>query len=326
MQNPKPVPYNFVPDDTSGITWALPEGAIARLGKGVYRSGPDLDSVALSPDGTFFAAGTGMGLWWYDVPSMSPIALWETERGMVSVVDISPDGKLIAFANWDGYIKVRDIQSGECITQIKRTEEHIIYKHLTFSPDSCWIAIVNCERNVEVLDVQSGECITQMEQELNEGQTNYISKLKFSPDGQHVAATVGNQTYLWNSMAGSITAKFSSRNFAFASDSHLLVCQSPYTVPNTTSLRAASDISVWDIVTGERVAHFTEHNHLVASIAFSPCGQFLASHDRSGTLHVWDLTKGVLKETYADSGLPFYLPEGTLLATVFTPESIEFYT
>ena len=70
-------------------------------------------------------------------------------------------------------------------------------------------------------------------------------------------------------------------------------------------------------------AHFTEHSHLVASIAFSPCSQFLASRDRSGTLHVWDLTKGVLKETYADSGLPFYLPDGTLLATVFTPESIE---
>ena len=95
----------------------------------------------------------------------------------------------------NGFIKVRDIQSGECITQIKRTEEHVIYKHLTFSPDSCWIAIVNHERNVEVLDVQSGECITQMEQELNEGQTNYISKLEFSPDGQHVAATAGNQTY-----------------------------------------------------------------------------------------------------------------------------------
>ena len=33
-QNKQPTPKNVVPGDTEGITWALPEGAIARLGKG----------------------------------------------------------------------------------------------------------------------------------------------------------------------------------------------------------------------------------------------------------------------------------------------------
>ncbi len=37
MQNPKPAPFNVVPDDPTGTTWVLPEGAISRLGKGVYR-------------------------------------------------------------------------------------------------------------------------------------------------------------------------------------------------------------------------------------------------------------------------------------------------
>ena len=26
MQNPKPAPFNVVPDDPTGTTWALPEG------------------------------------------------------------------------------------------------------------------------------------------------------------------------------------------------------------------------------------------------------------------------------------------------------------
>lgn len=34
MQNPKPATFNAVPNDTVGTTWALPAGAIVRLGKG----------------------------------------------------------------------------------------------------------------------------------------------------------------------------------------------------------------------------------------------------------------------------------------------------
>ena len=321
MQNPKPAPLNFTSDDLTGTTWALPKGAFARLGKG-FQDYSGNSEIALSPDNTYFAVGTRMGLWWYEISSMSPIALWETERGMISTVDISPDGKFIAIANWDGFIKVRDIQGGKCITQIKRTEDHVIYKHLRFSPDSCRTAIVNQDGIVEVLDIQSGECIAQMEQESNDRQINHISKLRFSPDGQHVAATIGNQTYLWNPMVGSITAKFIGRNFAFSPDNRLLACENLHKIPDTTPVRYASDILVWDIVTGERVTHFTEHKELVRTIRFSPCGQFLTSSDRSRTLYIRDLTKGVLKETYDGYGQPFYLPDGTLLATVFTGSTI----
>ena len=77
-QNRRPAPFNVVPSDTEGITWALPEGAIARLGKG------DFCGVKPSPNGTYFAVATGIGLWWYEMSSKPPIALWETERGMIS--------------------------------------------------------------------------------------------------------------------------------------------------------------------------------------------------------------------------------------------------
>ena len=323
MQTSRPMLFNVAPNDTIGTTWALPDGAIARLGKGSQGYQGDSE-IALSPDGTYFTVGTRMGLWWYDVSTMSPIALWETERGNIHAVDISPDGKWIALANWDGIIKIRDIQSGEYITQIKRTEKHTTYKRITFSPDSCWIAIAYQEGIVEVLNVQSGVGIAQIARESYEEQSNNISQLEFSPDGQHIAATAGgSQTYLWNPRTGATTAKFEGSNFAFSPDSRLLACQNPYIIPDTTPVRAANTISVWNIATGERVAHFTDYTHLVTSITFSPCGQFLASNDRNRTLHVWHLTKGVLKETYADYGRPYYLPDGTLLATVFTRNSIE---
>ncbi len=112
-QNRKPAPFNVVPGDTEGTTWALPEGAIARLGKSNIRG------VKLSPNGTYFAVASGIGLWWYEMSSKPPIALWETERGMISAVDFSQDNEWIAIANYDGIIKVVDIQSGECIAQMQ---------------------------------------------------------------------------------------------------------------------------------------------------------------------------------------------------------------
>ena len=34
MQDRRPAPLNVIPGDPTGTTWALPEGAIARFGKG----------------------------------------------------------------------------------------------------------------------------------------------------------------------------------------------------------------------------------------------------------------------------------------------------
>ena len=74
---------SFSSDDSDIATWALPEGAIARLGRGSVRD------MAFSPDGQYFAVGTSIGLWLYELPTLSPIALWNTERGMTDDVTFS---------------------------------------------------------------------------------------------------------------------------------------------------------------------------------------------------------------------------------------------
>ena len=76
-------------------TWVLPEGAIARLGRGNVRD------LALSPDRKSLAVGTFMGVWLYELSTMSPTHLWETERGMSSGLDFSPNGKWLAPGNFD---------------------------------------------------------------------------------------------------------------------------------------------------------------------------------------------------------------------------------
>ena len=316
IQNPKPAPFNVVPGDTTGTTWALPEGAITRLGKGIHRIGPDLDSVALSPDGTYFAAGTGMGLWFYDVSTMTPIALWETERGLISAVDISPDGKLITIANWNGIVKVMDVQSGEIIKQMERYELYSFVKFLAFSPDSRLIASAPWKQGVEVLDVQSGECLTQIQLEPINTQFNIYAGVEFSPNGQYLAITEtpinadngaytlsrdGSQTAVWDPRTGELIAKLPGKKFAFSPDSRLIACACPDdTAKNGNDLHQLF-ISIWDIAASKRIAYFKAHEHWIDIVTFSPCGQFIVSADRGGNLRIWDIEKDARKIDWTDN-------------------------
>lgn len=107
---------SIVADKGHPMSWVLPEGAISRFGHG------SLMAMAVSPDGACLAVATKIGLWWYELATMQPVALWGTERGMLCAVAISPDGRLAATGDWDGVIKVWDIQRGVCITKIVRPD------------------------------------------------------------------------------------------------------------------------------------------------------------------------------------------------------------
>ena len=338
-QNRRPAPFHVVSGDTEGITWALPEGAIARLGKGNFRAAKP------SPSGAYFAVATGMGLWWYEMSSKPPIALWETKRGMISAVDFSQDGEWIAIANYDGIIKVVDIQSGECLAQMKRTEEHNIYWHINFSPDHKWIATANWHGIVEVLDVHQGVCVAEMDRGEREVKSADISQLEFSPNGQYIAAigdndkvysvrddrlvnpdTGGMQTHIWHPATGVPIVKFAGSRFAFSPDSRLLAGAAP-DEPLGGADRVDRCISVWDIGKAERIAHFTAHSDWVDAITFSPCGNFLASSSRDKSLRVWDVAQGVQKAVYTNFQTsriaPFYSTDGALFAIVDGQNTIE---
>ena len=242
MQNPNlQTVSEEIGRDTDVPTWALPEGAIARLGRG------RVDSLELSPDGKYLAIGTRIGLWWYELPTMKPIDLWETERGLVCALRFSPNGELLATGNWDGEIKVWDVKNRQCLAKMQRT-----------------------------------------------GRSDRASRFAFSPDGQRLASSGGryDAIYVWHPETGEQIAKFTvdeelqprhclnSIPITFSSDGKFLIGATP---ENT--------FSVWDIETGERLAHLTGHSFSLTALFRSPCGKFLASVDRDGNLRKWEVDK-----------------------------------
>ncbi len=330
MQNRRPAKFNVVPNDPTGNTWALPKDAIVRFGKGLMNRW----EVKLSPDGTYFAIGTGMGLWWYDAFSMLPISLWETERGLVNSIDFSYDGKWIIIANSDSIIKVLDVQSGKCVTEI---ENQNAYGGLACSSNGRWIATAATKGIVKVIDIHSGRTVAQMDRGEHKWQSNDISQLQFSPDGKRLAAraanpelysdegdddyqllnpdTEGDQIYVWDPETGEAMIKFAGDVFAFSQDSQLLA-GAVFDETDCDTNRVGCYVSVWDITSRERIAHFTGHTDWVDAIAFSPCGQFIASSDRR-SLRVLDIATGSEKKVYSDFDDPFYAKDGELFAFRF---------
>ena len=242
---------HIVADKGHPISWVLPKGAISRFGHG------SVMAMAVSPDGTYLAAATKIGLWWYELATMQPVALWERERGMLGAITISLDGRLAATGNWDGVIKVWDIQRSTCITKIVRpglkepVRRATPIRSLAFSPDNQHLAATgySCEI-VYTWDPRTGTPLATFHEPQRETRSSSPSlprPVVFSPDGRLLACTAAGTT------------------------------------------DGADVVLVWDVVSGERIACLTEQPRFVRSLCFSPCGQTLAIGSDKGTVQVWNV-------------------------------------
>ena len=89
------LPNTFAQEYTQ---WHLPEGAIARLGKG------SINEIQYSPDGTRLAVATSIGVWLYDTATYQEEALLSGNTTPVSSVAFSPDGSVLASGSNDGTV------------------------------------------------------------------------------------------------------------------------------------------------------------------------------------------------------------------------------
>ena len=122
--------------------------------------------------------------------TLAPIALWETERGLIVSVAYSPNGKWIATYNLDNIIKVLDVQKGTCISQAKT--DGIVYE-LTFSADNRYLAAsYGSSVMVEVWHAETCEPVAQYT--LDTEETSYYCPVSFSPCAELIVSTGPSST------------------------------------------------------------------------------------------------------------------------------------
>ena len=107
--------------------WGLPEGAKARIGKGVFTD------MQLSPDGTRLAIASSAGVWLYDVSTGDEIALITENAALIGRVAFSPDGTKLATAGGNNTCRIWDVESPELLLTFKLPDYWI--NTLTFLDD-----------------------------------------------------------------------------------------------------------------------------------------------------------------------------------------------
>ncbi len=261
-------------------TWALPEGAIARLGRGSVRD------MAFSPDGQYFAVASEIGLWLYELPTLSPIALSDTERGMTDSVTFSPDNRRIATHTLVGNLKIWDIEHSVCTVEVDDHGRSYI-SNPVFLQDGQRITAVSYERNGKIY-VWCAHTGTQLS-ETEIGETHGIHPFQFSADmrllvGRRRETKSDPESILvWHVETGEQIRCFTGypenmEKLCFSLDGRHLAAGS-----------ADGTIQVWDLESGQITTTYTDYGDVQIFPHYSPENGLIAAAVSDRNVEVWHI-------------------------------------
>lgn len=127
---------------------ALPEGAIARFGKGSISSCDR--AVQFSPDGKLLAVATSIGTYLYDAQTHEEVTLLETTAGMNSV-SFNPDGTLLASGSRDNTVKLWNPSTGQLIDTLTGHSSYVT--SVSFNHDGTLLASGSYDGTVLLWDM-----------------------------------------------------------------------------------------------------------------------------------------------------------------------------
>jgi WD40 repeat protein len=128
-----------------------------------------------------------------------------------------------------------------------------------------------------------------------------VNSVAFSPDGKTLASGSDDYTIkLWDVASGSVLSTISNdvtiiavrpsdiavpvTNVAFSPDSKTLVSGS-----QTEPGMLYNTISMFDVVSGQKLGSLGGYTGAVFSVAFSPDGEFIVSNSGDGIFRLWGL-------------------------------------
>lgn len=235
--------------------FSLPEGAIARLGKGT------LGKIHFSPDGSRLAVSSSIGIWFYDPQTGKELDLLAYTNGVPPFAfAYTPDGKTIASAGTKDLI----VLTGRTESRLPSISGNI----------------------VQMRDATTGEKRTTVST-----QTQKVASIVYAPDGKTIATARkrDNTVYFWDTATGKAKGTLervgsgSVQSFVYAPDGKTIATAGGWT---------DTVVQLWNAQTGTHKTTLTGHTKRVNSVAYSLDGKTLVSGSTDGTVRLWDATTG----------------------------------
>lgn len=275
----------------------------------------------------------------------------------VTALSYSTDGALLASGSWDNTCRVWDTKTGRELQRFSGLIE--VLSTVALSPDKKLLAAGGLAPGslepgqsgpsglVLVWDLHSGKEVLRAEK-----LENTALAVRFSADGNRMAASTGNiiriwKTDDWNALLKIVGPEQGVRPIAFTPDGSSLVagCDDRtvrvYEMPSGREIRkltgpgdglngfaispdgqkiatAGADhmIRVWNASAGLEARHFAGAGPEVDRVVFSPDGKTLASWTADGTIYLQDALTGAFLRTARKAGLD----QASVSSVTFSPD------
>lgn len=302
----------------------LPEGAIARLGKG------GINVMQFSPDGTHLAVGTDICVWLYHLPTGKETHLFDEQLEEINALAFSPDGNILASGGrTNDVIQLWDLSAGN----IQPT--HI----LDDVPTKLYELIFAIDNNTLFGLSEFGIVI---EWKIDSGKRTSTKKFSgrgsvstFAPSG--ITFVSGspekNEIRLWDAASDSLGDVFKETpNPSFRKKVKKGVETLAFSADNKTIASAHDDniIRLWDIATKAQRVSLKGHSEIINIITFSPDSTLLASGSADNTIMLWDVNEDQRRTTlighkHSIKTLAFSPTEKGLLASGSSDGTVRFW-
>ena len=342
-----PISTIFAQDNTQV---GLPEGAIARLGKG------RVVVMRFSSDGKHLAVGTSIGVWLYNVKTGKAKALFPAQprrvdnkvfkpsnskewiADTVSYVNrlaFSPDNRILAVGESRNYVvQLWDMESGRELSMLPSTMQYDKASAIAFSEDSKTLITPNHFGDIIHWDVATGSKSVY----LNNYPDHSSDVIDISQNGKTFVSgdPKDGEIRLWDAFTGRQLAIFEAKTPFDGISQREPDPQKGVNVlalsPDGKIVASAHDdnsVRLWNIASSTETATLKGHKERVNTVAFSPDSTMLVSGSADNAIILWDVpNKHRLSTLTGHDGSVRELsfsPDGKILASGGRDGTIRFW-